>query len=260
MSGRTRPPINRPSERPTLQGAPRGFSNTGLATGQRRNRLLAGALTIAAHIIIFIALFWPHSKSLPSYAAPPPPPILVNLLDLPKPAPPAPQEPARDQAGGPDIAVPPLPPATSAPKETVANAATPDNSDLLSESQLAGTTTVGEGAGPASACDMGHAVQQALRRDPMVHAAVEGAHRIGKAIILWNGDWVRSGDQDGKGLSAVREAIMWEVAFAPEACRNMRVHGLVLLSLADGGTRIALGSDDWRWSDLLGLRKAPSDR
>jgi len=58
----------------------------------------------------------------------------------------------------------------------------------------------------------------------------------------------------------VREAIMWEVAFAPEACRNERMNRPVLLSLADGNTRFAIGSGSWRWSDLLGLRKASSDR
>jgi hypothetical protein len=53
----------------------------------------------------------------------------------------------------------------------------------------------------------------------------------------------------------VREAIMWEVAFAPQACREEPVRGLVLLSLNDqGGHRIVLGSGDWRWSDLLGRR------
>ncbi len=92
-------------------------------------------------------------------------------------------------------------------------------------------------------------------RDPLVHTAVEDAHRLGKSVMLWNGDWVRSGDQDGKGLSAVREAIIWELAFAPEACRNKRVHGLVLLSLADGSTRFAIGSGDWRWSDLLDVQR-----
>jgi len=87
-----------------------------------------------------------------------------------------------------------------------------------------------------------------------VHSAVADAHLGGKAILLWNGDWVRSGGQEGKGLAAVREAVMWEVAFAPPACREARMHGLVLLSLTDGGTRFAIGSGDWRWSDLLGLR------
>ena len=117
---------------------------------------------------------------------------------------------------------------------------------------------VGGGGG---GCNTARIVQQALRKDPLVRTAVEDAHRTGKAVMLWNGDWVRSGGQDGKGLSAVREAIMWEVAFSPEACRNQRQHGLVLLSLADGSTRFAIGSGDWRWSDLLGVhRRRPLSR
>ena len=51
------------------------------------------------------------------------------------------------------------------------------------------------------------------------------------------------------GLSAVRESILWEVGFAPEACRSERVHGLVLFTLPGG--RLAVGAPDWRWSDLL---------
>jgi hypothetical protein len=107
---------------------------------------------------------------------------------------------------------------------------------------------------------MARLVQKALRRDALVRKAVEDANRLGKATMLWNGDWVRSGIQDGKGLSAVRQAIMWEVGFAPQACRNQQMHGLVLLSMADGGTRFAIGSGDWRWSDLLGVGGGPPDR
>ena len=136
----------------------------------------------------------------------------------------------------------------------IAIAPAPDNSDLLSESQLAGAASAGQGGGGGGGCDTALRVQQALRRDPLVRGAVAGANRLGKAIMLWNGDWVRSGGEDGKGLSAAREAVTWEVAYAPEACRNQRMHGLVLLSLGDGGTRMAIGSSDWRWSDLLGLR------
>jgi hypothetical protein len=141
------------------------------------------------------------------------------------------------------------------------HAVPPDNfADIMSDSQLAGATGAGEGTGSGGGgggggggCNTARIVQQALRKDPLVRTAVEDAHRTGKAVMLWNGDWVRSGAQDGKGLSAVREAIMWEVAFAPEACRNQRMHGLVLLSLADGNTRFAIGSGEWRWADLLGL-------
>ena len=140
-------------------------------------------------------------------------------------------------------------------------AAPPDNSDLLSDSQLAGAAGVGEGGGGGGgSCDLARAVQQALRRDSSVRMAVMDANRLGKAVMMWNGDWVRSGGQDGKGLSVVREAIMWAVAFAPESCRNEPMHGLVLLSLADGSTRFAIGAGDWRWSDLLGVRRNPPVR
>ena len=87
----------------------------------------------------------------------------------------------------------------------------------------------------------------ALRKDPIVAAAA--ARLAGKAVMVWNGDWVRSEGEDGAGLSAVRESILWEVGFAPEACRTERIHGLVLFNLTGG--RLALGAPDWRWSDLL---------
>jgi hypothetical protein len=98
-------------------------------------------------------------------------------------------------------------------------------------------------------------LQAALRKDTLVQAAVSsiGPRGAGKAILVWNGDWVATPGEDGKGLSAVREAILWEVGFAPKACRSAPVHGLVLLSMSDapGVARLVLGARDWRWSDLL---------
>ena len=98
-------------------------------------------------------------------------------------------------------------------------------------------------------------VQLALRKDPLVRAALAGS--AGKAAMVWNGDWVRGQGEDGKGLAAVREAIMWEIAFAPPACRAQSVRGLVMLSLneAAGSARLAVGTGEWRWSDLLALRR-----
>src|SRR5207248_9042499 len=88
----------------------------------------------------------------------------------------------------------------------------------LSESEIAGAASAGSGGGGGGrSCDMAARVQSALRRDPIVRTAV--AATAGKATLVWNGDWVRSNGEDGKGLAAVREAIMWEVAFAPAACR-----------------------------------------
>ena len=75
-------------------------------------------------------------------------------------------------------------------------------------------------------------------------------------MFVWNGGWVRNGEQEGHGLAAVREAIMWEVGFAPEACRREPVRGLVLISMNDqpGSARLVVGSGQWRWSDLLFTR------
>jgi hypothetical protein len=59
---------------------------------------------------------------------------------------------------------------------------------------------------------------------------------------------------------------MWEVAFAPAACKAQPVRGLVVLSVngAAGSTRLALGSGTWRWNDLLtphpGMGEASSDQ
>jgi len=221
-------------------------------SGQPQRRVLAGTASAAAHLAVIAALAWlqfapnaPEPESTPST-------MLVSLD--PRPEPPGPPNAA---AGGlPEIAPPPVP-QVSAPVPVIAALPASDTSDLLSDSQLAGATRAGEGGGGGGGgCDTARAVQQVLRRDPRVAAAVAGAGRRGKATMLWNGDWVRSGEQEGKGLAAVRQAIIWEVAFAPEACRNAPMHGLVLLSLADGGTRFAIGAGAWRWSDLLELRKA----
>jgi hypothetical protein len=220
----------------------------GRKTGPQRRRLLAGTVSAAAHLMVLGALFWPRAAPHPPQTKPPPSLILVSL-------PPSPPGTAAAGPGVPTIMPPPLPQVT-APLLTIA--ATPGISDLLSDSQLAGATHAGEGPNGGEGgggCDTAQAVQQSLRRDPLVRVAVQEAHRLGAAILLWNGDWVQSGGQDGKGLSAVREAVMWEVAFAPAACRNARMHGLVVLTLADGSTRFAIGSGEWRWSDLLGVRE-----
>jgi len=55
----------------------------------------------------------------------------------------------------------------------------------------------------------------------------------------------------------VREAMIWEIAFAPEACKSRPVHGLILLSMNTnpGAARLAVGAGEWRWSDLLHSRQ-----
>jgi hypothetical protein len=134
----------------------------------------------------------------------------------------------------------------------------------VSEAQVASAARAGtgQGAGAGSgkgegggSCDMARAIQNALRKDPLVAASVAEAQRAGggKALLVWNGDWVRSHSQEGRGLSAVREAIIWEVGFASEHCRNQPMKGLVMFSL--NSSRLVVGQDRWRWSDMLNLRR-----
>ena len=133
--------------------------------------------------------------------------------------------------------------------------------DLAARAELAGATTVGTGSGNGSgdgaSCDMVRRLQAALRRNPRVRSALASAHgeaaASGKAVLIWNGKWLQSPNQVGRGLAGVREAIIMEVGFAPAACRADPMRGLVVVSLADGpgAPRLALGDASWRWSDLL---------
>lgn len=125
----------------------------------------------------------------------------------------------------------------------------------LSDADLAGAQTAGSGP-PGRACDMVQLLQNELRKDATVQAAVARARARGvgaKAFHVWNGDWVVTHGEEGKGLAGVREAIMVEVAFAPEACRKEPMRGLITISLNDapGSARLAIGGGQWRWSDLL---------
>ncbi len=234
-------------ERPPASPAPKPKS--------RRDRALGWGFTAAVHVAALTALFWPRAGTPPKK---PDAELHLTIIALAKaPEPPGPAKP--DEPAAAEQAPPPM--AQPTPMPIFAKVTSPepvDNSDILSEAQLTGAASAGEdgaGGGGGGGCDTARAVQRALRTDPLVHNAVAGAGRQGKAIMMWNGDWVRSGAQEGKGLSAVRQAIMWKVAFSSESCRNQTMHGTVVLSLADGGTRFAIGTDAWRWSDLLGLKR-----
>ncbi len=223
-------------------------------------------VSIAAHIAVLAGLLWLHIAPRPP--EPEPSQIIVNVMEDDAPGP---HGPARD-SGTPQEVIESSPEPLAAPEAApalvpaddlveVAKPRTPDMSDILSDSQLVGAASAdseGSGGG-AGGCNTARVLQQALRRDPLVQSAVVKAGRAGKAVMLWNGDWVRDAEQDGKGLSGVRQALVWELAFAPEACRTRQMQGLVTLSLQDG-TRLAVGAGNWRWSDLLGLVKGSADR
>ena len=233
----------------------------------KRSHLVGAALSLVSHgSIVAILLTTRGETSLRRVEQAP---IVVTMIETPKPIPPPPP-PAETKA--PPRAKPPPPrttlvkpkpsvrsdvkplPAAKAPVGQTAVAAA-DSGNGLSDSQIAGAGTA-DGGGGGAGCDMARKVQSALRRDSLVRNAVSASS--GKALMVWDGDWVRGGGEDGKGLAAVREAILWEVAFAPAACRAQAVHGLVLISLngAAGPVRLAIGSGVWRWSDLLTPRRS----
>jgi hypothetical protein len=223
----------------------------------RRGRLIGAALSVAGHLVAILALV---SALMPPPRTAEPVPMKVTLVDWPPPAPKAtPVAVVQPSAVRPPAQVDHKP--TVAPRAAVAvrvtapapaavAASAGDAGVGLTDAQIAGAATAG--SGPAGRpCDMPRRLESALRKDPLVQAAIAGSNV--KAMLVWNGDWVRSNREDGKGLAAVREAIMWEIAFAPPACRAEPVRGLVLLSVsaAPGSVRLAIGSAEWRWSDLL---------
>lgn len=235
-------------------------------------RFAGGVASVGAHGAILAFLLWPRPE--PPQPAEPAPTIMALVPPMPEaprpePATPVPakqpvatRQPAavhpaqhtasRKSAQPSPHAAPTRPTQTTSAQDSEAE----DDGPVaeLSDADIAGA--VSADAGPAGgACDMARRVQAALRKDGLVRSAVSQSNlAAGRPVLVWNGDWVRSHGEDGKGLSAVREAIAWEVGFAPTACKAEHVRGLILFSLgtAPGSIRLALGSAaGWRWSDLL---------
>lgn len=253
---------------------------------KRRRTLLAAPISVAAHLAVALAIYQARPEPMTVYEEQP---MALSLVEprLVTPPPPPP-EPEPDPAPEVREPAPPAPPSSDAPvpepspdmpkplrKARLAKAVPKDVAPLfagkaetdavgvaqtlapgngLSEGEVAGARTAGSG-GAGGGCDMVDLLQRALRKDPDVQAAVAREHAVlaGKAINIWNGDWIRGSGQEGKGLAGVRQAIIMEVGFAPAACRDETVRGRVLISLSDrpGAPRIVLGSGAWRWSELL---------
>jgi hypothetical protein len=246
------------------------LTDTPPAKRQTADRLAAGALSLAAHaaVLAFVLVSVKPKLEIPPLVEAPIPVEIV--APPPPPPPPKPKASPRAASAPPKTADKPAPgrpasapivahqtPTPPVPVETVAAGRVKGapsqgtgSADGVSEGELAGAATAGSGDGTGEGCDMAGRVQAALRKDSLVQAQV--APRSGRAIRVWNGDWVQTDNEDGRGLSAVREAILWAVGFAPKECRNETVRGLVLFHA--GGTRLVLGAGQWRWSDLLMVR------
>lgn len=286
----------------TGQGRGAGKDPRPSARSARRRWLLAGAVSVMAHLGVLLPVLMASRGPAPVWpVTEPPPPVLVTLFKPPPPPRPEPapgpaadpQPPAAPSAptpAAPPARVRPIPPAPAPRPSRVPVTPPPDVETVaarapapplpmasLGDAQLAGATVAGPGGGtggrggsgrPGGAggsgagdggCDMVRWLQDALRDDPEVRAAVtraQGEVGPGKALLVWDGSWIRNPTEAGEGLAGVRQAISMEVAFAPHACRAQPMRGLVLISFSDapGGPRLVLGKGAWRWGDMLGGR------
>lgn len=266
----------------------------------KRRRLVGSTLvSVLAHVGVILAVLWASPTAVRQFL-PEPEPVVLSLVPGPKPTPPGPPK-DKQAAKGPPKAAPPKPPKAAKtkakptppktpPQKVIARRPPPKPTPVkpldaadeeadaapvpeLTDAQLAAARTAesggggggggsGAGGGGGGRCDMVRWLQDKLRQDARVQAAVARAHAKGggrsKAILVWDGDWIRSPGEEGKGVAGVREAILVEVAFAPAACRNEPMSGLVLISLSDtpGSVRIGIGSGRWRWTDLLHPRRS----
>lgn len=259
---------------------------------QRKGRraLKRGAalgISVLAHVIILAPVLRLQADIAPQIA--PPSPVVITLEPPPRPTPPpAPPAPVTDPgpAPGPVTAQtvtpqptrpPPLrvrpprtPPPPSAPLPAAKPAPEPPGISLLGADQTAGAAVAGppgggggtgaggQGSGAGGGrCDMVRRLQDALADDVEVRAAVRMAHDAlsaqGRALLVWDGDWLQSRGEAGKGLAGLRQAVAVEVAFAPAACKDQPMRGLAVIALPDG-PRIAVGRAAWRWRDLTGAR------
>jgi hypothetical protein len=243
----------------------------------RRGRLGGFALSLAIHLAVLGVLLWPAAETRPRGASGPPV-VRITLVGDPGVAPAA-RSPsvAASGAGRPPAADGAPPTARPAPAPRPAS----KSIDKAAPGRSAPAPTVSGAASGAARrglplaaaigpedpdCPVRQSLETALRRNPRVQGAIARAQGLTTAsdgvIVVWNGDWVQSQGEDGKGLAAVREAISLEVAALPAKCLDEPVRGAVLLSFGDGAglARVAIGGSLWRWSDLLDRAGAGSWR
>ena len=137
------PPSRRPERLVPLKNP--GLSREpAIAPARRKTRLLAGACTVGVHLAVLGLLLLPRASAPPSPNQPEPEPIQVSLIDRPKPQPPGPPDVTLVQ---PQAAALPALPHVITRTQISSALAMPDNSDILSASQLAAAASVGEGGG-----------------------------------------------------------------------------------------------------------------
>ena len=213
--------------------------------------------------------------------APRPEPVTVALLDAPWPVEPArAPSPEQNSPARPSPVVAPSPPSPPIEARPDARAA-PHRDPAGGPGLRRGTGARAHRrrgwrvrpapipASPGRACDMARWLQDALRKDPLVRAAVAQAQGPGADQAAQGppglerrlGSEPRRRRRQGARGGSQAEAIMCGGRLRPAGVprRAPSVRGLVLISLNEGpgSARLVVGSPAWRWSDLLLARPAP---
>ena len=122
----------------------------------------------------------------------------------------------------------------------------------------ASLTQVAAEAGGA-ACELTGALQASLQTDPSVQEALErvpaSSRSVANALLLWNGDWMDSGEMGGEAaLAPIRDVVVAGVLSEPADCRSRTIQGPRFLSVttSSGTALLVFGSGVWRWGDILG--------
>jgi hypothetical protein len=225
----------------------------------RRRQIAALAVSCAINVGLIVVLETPmtgSSPAVPSEGAADA--VEATLVGPPAPASASSPGKAPNPAPPPAITTDAAPPMDDlAPRPDPAPAGTGEAPPLPPADQavLADFMPSSGGNDPDRPCDLAGALATDLGADPAARLALgrlpPESRSVANAVMMWDGDWPSDTRQGPKAL--LRAMIQREIAAARPACRDEANTGprLFLASGAGGAVAVALGSGDWRWSDLL---------
>lgn len=109
-----------------------------------------------------------------------------------------------------------------------------------------------------SACGVTDRLQRGLTGTPAVQAVLARVpldeRSVANAVVIWSDRWTSSDLLGGDAVAQpIRQVLTEQIALVSAACRNLVLRGprLLVLPTTGGPTVLAVGSGEWRWSDLL---------
>ena len=122
-----------------------------------------------------------------------------------------------------------------------------------------------QSAASGKPCEIATTLQSLLQTDPAVREALTRIPRdkrsVAGAVMLWKRTWVSADAVGGvTAMEPIQSAIVQAVGAAEPNCRDETVLGPRLFIVGDtrGAIVLALGSGQWRWSDLLPQAATPA--